>query len=218
MQTLIVGLLDTNCYIYPLESCTESGLQNAAVIDPGGDEGIIIDALHKGGWFPQWILLTHGHFDHILALSALCAEYKGVPRVAISAEDRKYIGGTAYDTHYKVFSRIGCLPYIGGIKASPPPEPDIILDEGTEAGPFTTLLLPGHSAGSAGFYDKKAGVLFSGDTLFCGGYGRADLIDSDETALTESLKRLLAMDEKIRVYSGHGPVTTIGTERARYSL
>ena len=217
MQTLPVGLLDTNCYIYPLESRGEDGVQNAAVIDPGGDEGVIIDALHKENLFPQYILLTHGHFDHILALASLCAEYKGKPRVAISAGDKKYIGAAAYDTHYKIFSRIGCLPYIGGIKESPPPEPDIILDEGTEIGPFTTLLLPGHSAGSVGFYDKKAAVLFSGDTLFCGGYGRADLNDSDEDALAESLKRLFAMDEKIRVYSGHGPATTIGAERARYT-
>ena len=218
MQTLPVGMLDTNCYIYPFESRNEDGLQNAAVIDPGGDVGVIIDALQKGGWFPQYILLTHGHFDHILALAALHAEYKHKPLVAITAGDKKYIGEAAYDTHYKIFSRIGCLPYIGGLKTEPPPEPNIILDEGTVVGPFTTLLLPGHSAGSAGFYDKNAGVLFSGDTLFCGGYGRADLNDSDEDALAESLKRLFAMDGTIRVYSGHGPATTIGAERARYTV
>jgi len=74
------------------------------------------------------------------------------------------------------------------------------------------LHLPGHTAGSVGLWDQSAGVLFSGDTLFRGDYGRTDLPGGSEELIFASLRRLFAMDGGIQVCPGHGPATTIGRE------
>lgn len=87
-----------------------------------------------------------------------------------------------------------------------------LLEEGETIGPFTVLHLPGHTRGSAAFWDKEAGVLFTGDTLFKSGYGRTDLPGGNEAELVASLRRLFAMDAGITVCPGHGGVTTIGSE------
>jgi len=93
------------------------------------------------------------------------------------------------------------------------PPADILLEEGSSIGPFTVLHLPGHSPGSAAFWDKGAGVLFSGDTLFAGAYGRTDLPGGNEQDMFASLRRLSGMDGSIKVYPGHGEPTTIEDER-----
>jgi glyoxylase-like metal-dependent hydrolase (beta-lactamase superfamily II) len=92
------------------------------------------------------------------------------------------------------------------------PSPDRLLEEGEKIGPFTVLHLPGHTRGSAVFYDRAEDVLFSGDTLFRGDYGRTDLPGGNDGQIRESLKRLLAMESAVKVYPGHGPVTAIGEE------
>jgi glyoxylase-like metal-dependent hydrolase (beta-lactamase superfamily II) len=96
----------------------------------------------------------------------------------------------------------------------PMPKADPLLSDRDPIGPFTVIHLPGHTPGSAAFYDPEAGVLFSGDTLFCGDYGRTDLPGGDRNKLKQSLRQLLSMDGNITVYPGHGPATSIGTEAA----
>jgi glyoxylase-like metal-dependent hydrolase (beta-lactamase superfamily II) len=93
------------------------------------------------------------------------------------------------------------------------PSPDILLEEGATIGPFTVLHLPGHTQGSAAFWDKEAKVLFTGDTLFEAAYGRTDLPGGNDEQMIASLRRLFAMDADINVYPGHGGATTIGRER-----
>jgi glyoxylase-like metal-dependent hydrolase (beta-lactamase superfamily II) len=95
----------------------------------------------------------------------------------------------------------------------PLPPAGRLLAGGDTIGPFTVIHTPGHTPGSVCFYDDEAGVLFSGDTLFRGGYGRTDLPGGSWSKLEQSLKLLLAMDGDITVCPGHGPATTIGTER-----
>ena len=92
------------------------------------------------------------------------------------------------------------------------PDADLFFEEGDTVGPFRVLQLPGHTPGSAGFYDEKAGVLFSGDTLFRGTWGRTDLPGGSEAQIYQSLKRLLSMKGDIVVCPGHGPATTIEEE------
>jgi glyoxylase-like metal-dependent hydrolase (beta-lactamase superfamily II) len=93
------------------------------------------------------------------------------------------------------------------------PPSDVQLEEGSIIGPFTVLHLPGHTPGSIAFWDKEAGLLFTGDTLFKSGYGRTDLPGGNQMKIYESLNRLFAMDGNITVYPGHGEITTIGQER-----
>lgn len=218
---LCVGDIDTNCWIYPLEQT--SGFSPCAVIDPAGklpdDEGNrIIARLDQLKLFPAYILLTHGHFDHIGAVPALAAEYgkRGMNcEIAIHAADAEYLGPDAYAAHYRTLCAMGINPaYIGRWKNKPLlPNPSMLLAEGDRVGPFTVLHVPGHTPGSIALWDQEAGNLFSGDTLFRSGYGRTDLPGGSAAQLFASLKRLFAMDGDIQVFPGHGPATLIKREK-----
>ena len=92
------------------------------------------------------------------------------------------------------------------------PPADILLSDGDKIGSLTVLHLPGHTPGSSAFWDKEEGVLFSGDVLFEDGWGRTDLPGGNDGQMKESLRRLFKMDRGIRVFPGHGELTTIGRE------
>ena len=219
---ITVGALSTNCWIYPLDKDGTDPWSACAVIDPGEEGSQIIARLDQLKLFPKYILLTHGHFDHIGAVPALAAEYgkrqTGKCEIAIHAADTEYMGPDSYPVHCRSISFVmGHAGYIDALWENMP-LPDTILAEGDTIGPFTVLHLPGHTPGSIGLWDKKTGALFSGDTLFCGNYGRTDLPGGSEAQLFASLKRLFALDGGIQVYPGHGPATSIGHEAARGML
>ncbi|MDR2434238.1 MAG: MBL fold metallo-hydrolase [Treponema sp.] len=223
IEHITVGDIATNCWIYPLsESRTAGegrkpprGFRNCAVIDPGDEAERIIARLKELKLVLKYILLTHGHFDHIAALPALAAAWPEAV-IAIHRDDGEYLGPGSYSVHVRSFSAAGgTAAYIDSLWEDMPP-PDTTLEEGGTIGPFTVLHLPGHTRGSAGFWDKEAKVLFSGDTLFRGDYGRTDLPGGDETQLFTSLRRLFSMDGEIMVLPGHGPVTAIGEEARRF--
>lgn len=208
---LVVGPIAANCWIYPLAD------NKAAIIDPGDEADKIISALKKRDLVPSYILLTHGHFDHIGAVPSLAASYN--LQTAIHRLDSDYLGETAYAAHsISVKAALGDTSLIDTLWPNGKqglPSADILLEEGTTIGPFTVLHLPGHSPGSAAFWDKDEGILFTGDTLFEGTYGRTDLPGGNEEEIFKSLRRLFAMDSGIGVYPGHGRTTTIGREAAR---
>jgi glyoxylase-like metal-dependent hydrolase (beta-lactamase superfamily II) len=209
VESLVVGAIATNCWIY-----TWDASKDCAVIDPGADAGEIISRLKQLCLRPIFILLTHGHFDHIAALPELAAAYAGEnpPRIVIHREDGKYLGPGAYDVHRESFTAAaGNAAYVDALWKDMPPA-DELPAEGDSVGPFTVLHLPGHTPGSVGFYDKKAKALFSGDTLFQGDCGRTDLPGGSWPQIQQSLSRLFTLDRDIKVYPGHGPATTIGDE------
>jgi glyoxylase-like metal-dependent hydrolase (beta-lactamase superfamily II) len=203
-----VGEIETNCWIYPLNG-TE-----CAVIDPGAEADKIIARLKFLKLNPAYILLTHGHFDHIAALPQLAAAYAALsaPVIAIHREEADSLGPGSYPVHCRNFSAAAGNTYYLDALWEDMPSPAVILSEGDTIGPFRVLHLPGHTPGSVAFYDEQAKVLFSGDTLFRGDYGRTDLPGGDTVKMLASLKRLFSMDKAIRVYPGHGPATTIGEE------
>jgi glyoxylase-like metal-dependent hydrolase (beta-lactamase superfamily II) len=201
---LTVGDIATNCWFYPLNR------GECALIDPGAEPDRISARLEELNLKPLYILLTHGHFDHIAALPRLAAAF--TPVIAIHREDAEYLGPGSYQVHCRSFTAAaGNAAYVDALWEDMP-APTVVLSEGDTIGPFRVLHLPGHTPGSAAFYDERAHVLFSGDTLFQGDYGRTDLPGGDTAKIMESLKRLLTMDKDIRVYPGHGPATTIGNE------
>jgi glyoxylase-like metal-dependent hydrolase (beta-lactamase superfamily II) len=224
---IMVGNLGTNCWIYPLDNLPgngqPAGLTPCAVIDPGDDGKRIIAFLDEHKLFPAYIILTHGHFDHIGAVSVLAKEYRsrGAEKsvtIAIHKADAEYLGPDSPAVHYRSLKSVFGESEFFNEFLDPQPSPDMILDEGDAIGSLTVLHLPGHTPGSIGLWDKEAGVLFSGDTLFCGGYGRTDLMGGNTEQLIKSLNRLFTMDGNIHVYPGHDGVTTIGQEAGDFQM
>jgi len=230
IHQIVVGNLATNCWIYQLDNAAgngqPAGFAPCAVIDPGEEGGRIIALLDQLKLFPSYIILTHGHFDHIGAVSALAEEYRrrrgdtapsGVT-IAIHEADAEYLGRDAYSVHNRSLKAVFGNSVNIEMFLEPQPSPDKLLKEGDTLGPLTVLHLPGHSPGSIGLLDEKEGILFSGDTLFCGGYGRTDLPGGDDKQLYASLMRLFTMNGNIRVFPGHDGITTIGQEARDFQM
>jgi len=213
---LVVGFIHTNCWIYSYSENSEDRFNQCAIIDPGEDADEIISAVKENSLTPKYILLTHGHFDHIIALPKLLTAFNPKPQIAIHHLDSRFLGPGSYEIH-----RICIVDAMGGkedkgIMASLPrtlPPEDVCIGEGSEIGPFTVIHTPGHTPGSVCFWDKRSGNLFTGDTLFKNGFGRTDIPGGDPKQIYLSLKRLFELDPNTKVFPGHGEATTIGREK-----
>ena len=191
---LELGPIGTNCYLVRAPGSTE-----AVVVDPGADAAEIRLELAQRGAACAAILVTHGHWDHLGGVADL-AEGTGAP--VHMAEDERALLEHVND-------------YVPPGMQLRPYTPDVLLagDEALElAGlTFQTLRVPGHSPAHLAF--ATAGALFSGDVLFAGSVGRADLPGADWELLLSSIATLAErFPPETVVYPGHGPSTTIGDE------
>jgi glyoxylase-like metal-dependent hydrolase (beta-lactamase superfamily II) len=192
----VVGPLATNVHVLADERTRE-----AIAIDTATPcLAWIADELAARGWTLQLIVSSHGHWDHI-GDNASVAEHTGAD-IAVHPLDRDRL----------VSPRPSMAPF-----DIPPSVPAVDLAEGGEVrfGSIRLRVLhtPGHTEGSVCLYDPDEGLLFSGDTLFAGGWGRVDLPGGDPDAMVDSLTRLLELGDPVRVYPGHGAETTMGRER-----
>lgn len=200
-----VGPFATNSYIVQ----TEDG---CIIIDAPYPAERITGVLKSLGAEPDMIVLTHGHFDHILALPSLKAEYPEV-RIAVSAADAVYLSDNGSYIRRDI-SFFDAEAYFNIDDTYHLPQVDILLKDG-DAIPlgFSAISTPGHTEGGMCFYNKDENILFSGDTLFSGSVGRTDTVGGDMMKLIASLKRLMALPEDTIVLPGHGQSTTIGKEK-----
>jgi len=192
-----LGPIGTNCYVVRASTAASE----AVVIDPSGDASELRIELARLGTACAAILITHGHWDHLLGVVEL-AEGTGAP--VYMAEDEQAL--------------LENLPDLGPAGVTARGRTADVLLQGDEtlevAGlQLETLRVPGHSPGHLAFYSD--GCLFSGDVLFAGSVGRTDLPGADWDTLVETLRMLTErFPPETVVYSGHGPPTTLGAELA----
>lgn len=188
IKTLPVGHLETNCYIV-----TDDETRECAIIDPGADSNTILDYIESNRLKPKAIFLTHGHFDHFMALEAVAEATGATPYI-----NGKDVNADGRNDAHKLSGGGGLAGYSEG---------DVINVGALE---FRIIETPGHSPGSVSIICEQA--LFSGDTLFRDSCGRTDLGGNMETLL-ESLRRLSLLEGDFEVYPGHAEATTLDRER-----
>jgi hydroxyacylglutathione hydrolase len=193
-----LGPIGTNCYVVRASRSADE----AVVVDPSGEAAKLELELEGLGAHCSAILITHGHWDHLLGVAEL-AEGTGAP-VHMAEDERALLENLAELVPTGVHAR-GYTP-------------DVLLagDETLQlAGiEFETLRVPGHSPGHLAY--RAGDALFSGDVLFEGSVGRTDLPGADWGTLVESLRVLTdRFPPETTVYPGHGPPTTLGAELAR---
>ena len=195
IETVVVGILGANCYLVSEESS-----QNTFIIDPGGDAPIITGKIKELSLIPVGIIITHGHYDHIEAITELKKQY-GVP-VYIHREDRDFLTDPSLN---------GSAFF--GEDAKLPPAEMIVEDNSVIKNgllEFKVLHTPGHTPG--GMCLLIGDTAFTGDTLFKGSVGRWDLPGGSEEKLKASLEKLSKLQSSLKIYPGHGEKTTLGEE------
>ena len=195
---ITVGSFQENCYLY---ACPKT--REAVIIDPGDEAERILSAIQELKLQPKYILNTHGHLDHIMAIDAVSAVYP-VPLAIHPADVYMY-------TDERMATMFG--------HASPLVRrtPDILLQEGDSItiGTLTleVLFTPGHTRGGVCFISRPYCV-FSGDTLFHRGIGRTDLDGGNyEQIITSIQEKLYTLEDELVVFPGHGTLTTIIEEK-----
>jgi hydroxyacylglutathione hydrolase len=183
--------------------CEHTG--QAAIVDPGGEEGRILAAVREEGVTPVKILLTHGHIDHVGGTAAL-AERLGIPVLGPHPDDAFLLD--ALPEQARMF----------GLPMAAPFRPEQWLDQGERVTLGERVLevihCPGHTPGHIVYYDADAGLAQVGDVLFKGAIGRTDFPRGKHRDLIDSIRnRLFPLGDAIRFIPGHGPMSTFGAER-----
>ncbi len=187
IQNLYPGLWGSNCYL--LQNGT-----HAAVVDPSADAQTICNELAKSGATLDFILLTHGHFDHIVSIDALREKTKAP--VYIHQDDLLMPEDANRNAFYTFFHME--RKYRRPEKGLCDGEILLLGDQKIEV-----LHTPGHTLGGACFLCNDD-FLITGDTLFANSYGRTDLYGGSDEVLFHSLNRLRSLDPKLTIYPGHG--------------
>ena len=198
IERFIVGMVGTNCYVVSNEETSECFL-----VDPGAYSDKVIAYIREHELKPQAILLTHGHFDHIMGLDGVLREFP-IPVYAqeeeeILLKDASYNGWVSYGPAYTFsgasYIKDGQILELAGMT-------------------IRAIHTPGHTIGGCCYYIESEHVLFSGDTLFHDSVGRTDFPTGSQSQLVRSIReKLLGLPEETVVCPGHMSETTIGHEK-----
>lgn len=196
VETLIIGALQVNTYLLICEKSKE-----CAVIDPGGDEEKIWLKLTQHEVQLKYIINTHGHLDHIIGNTYL--KERSHAKIIIHQDDAEML----INPHPSILSMMYGNYF--------PVPPDIKVKEGDKIKigqvELEVIHTPGHTLG--GICLLTDGLIFTGDTLFAGGIGRTDFPGGSYPTLISSIKdKLFPLDNKLKIYPGHGPASDLQTE------
>jgi glyoxylase-like metal-dependent hydrolase (beta-lactamase superfamily II) len=199
--TFELGLAMTNTYLLG-----DPDTKQAIVIDPAWEGEQIARVALDRGWKINAIWLTHAHFDH----------FGGVSGIVNSIDEP--IPDALHSADMPLWQFKGGATFFGVPDFDPGPEPSIDLVNGLELSlgqyHFEVRHTPGHSPGHVVFVSHELGVVFSGDLIFSGSVGRTDLQGGDWATLLLSIRQeILGLPDETRVFSGHGPDSTVGKER-----
>lgn len=187
----------------------------AICIDPGDEAELIVETLERLDLNLQAIALTHAHLDHVGGVAAL-KKLKPDARIILHKADEFLYDGLPEQPAWIGIPRSQWAA-LGFDFEAPPPVDEYWTDGQTyDVGElrFEVLHCPGHTPGHVVLYEPKERKVFVGDVLFAGSIGRTDLPGGSMEQLLDSIKnKLLTLDDDVTVYSGHGPLTTIGEER-----
>ena len=198
IQNAVIGMCATNTYFV----WNDAG--KGIIVDPAGDPMRIFDTVEKCNFMPEAILLTHGHFDHILAVNEVRNQYK----------IKAYIGINEKEVLHSPELNL-TKSFLGENMTV---DADVYLFDNEEiniAGwRIKCIKVPGHTPGGMCYYFRGENVIFSGDTLFCESVGRSDFPGGSGRALYLGIKeRLLTLPDDTKVYPGHMEPTTIAHEK-----
>ena len=210
-ENIVLGMCATNCYAVfdggvrtPGGYADDGQIKDALIIDPAADVARIEDMISHYGLRPVAVLLTHGHFDHMLAADAVRKKYgikvyAGENERALMADENANLS----------------LPFTGNGMSFEADEYFKPGDELSLAGfRIRTIPVPGHTIGSVCYYFEDYKKLFSGDTLFAGSVGRSDFPTGNAGQLKRAIEeKLMCLSDDVQVFPGHGESTTIGYER-----
>jgi len=194
----VVGPVQTNCYFL-----FDKETKECVIVDPGDEAEKILRFIRNKQLKVTAILLTHGHFDHIQAVSDV---QKATGAKVMASRAEKIIIESTTNNLSSVMSA-SCTTSV-----------DEYLEDGQEiellGQTVRCILTPGHTIGGMCFYFPKAGILFSGDTLFQESVGRTDFPTGSMSQIIHSIReKLLILPPAVRVYPGHGMTTSIGEEK-----
>ncbi len=189
IKTLPVGDLETNCYIV-----TNEDTLHCVVIDPGDESNTILDYLEDNHLICDAVFLTHGHYDHVGAVTAV-AEETGAVIYMNERDDAR----SRNSFHF---------PYSLPESGKNYDDGDVIHAAGMD---FVIMSTPGHTPG--GVCIRVEDALFTGDTLFCGSCGRTDLDGGSTAEIMESLKKICSLEGDYEVYPGHMDPSSLYREK-----
>lgn len=192
----VIGMIGTNCYLIEDEATGE-----LAVIDPADHSDRLLEAIDQRGGKLSYILLTHGHYDHIIGAAELCGRYH--PTVCASEKELMLISEPSYNLSKNHGITIDPFTVDRPLK-----DGDTVMLGESE---IRFMLTPGHTMGSGCYIVDDS--IFSGDTLFCTSVGRTDFPTSSMRDMMQSVTRLKNLEGDYDVYPGHDIFTTLEKER-----
>lgn len=199
IRNAVIGMCATNTYFVWNEDKKEG-----IIIDPAGDSERIFNMIEQYGFTPVAVFLTHGHFDHMLAMEDLREKYN--LKVYIGVNDKEVLHNPEYNL---------TAPFMGQSLTA---DADIYLQDDVSifvAGyKIRCIEVPGHTPGGMCYYFENESVLFSGDTLFCESVGRSDFPGGNGRELCLGIKnKLFTLPDEVIVYPGHMESTSIAHEK-----